>query len=449
MGASAAPAEARISPTASGCVSVSTSSASPPGPPDELADPLPPAARTSAACARVGAHARDAQPLGELRRARRVVVEPVVPRALESTAPARPGSSAELDAPEGRGRSDPTPRAGGRRGKAAPGGRRSQATSRSFCALGQRLELLQALVLDLADALARDVERAPHLVERARVLAVEAVAHLEDARSRSESVWRTRGERLLAERGLDRLVGCGRALVGEEVPELGLLLVADRLLQRDRRLRAPLDVLDLVGLELELQGDLLDGRLAAELAEQLALDPADLVQLLDDVHGHADRARLVRERPGDRLADPPGRVGRELEALAVVELLRRADEPDRALLDQVEEGQALVAVVLRDRDDEPRFDSTIFCLAAWSPRSMRLASSTSCAAVSRGTLPMSLRKSWSASVEISRASGSRSTSARPRRRRRPRCGAPRAPSRTRPAARARTRRRGRARSPRA
>ena len=44
---------------------------------------------------------------------------------------------------------------------------------------------------------------------------------------------------------------------------------------------------------------------------------------------------------------------------------------------------------------------------------MRFASSTSCAAVSSGTLPMSLRKSWSASVEISRASGSRTTTSRP------------------------------------
>src|SRR5437763_5790891 len=36
---------------------------------------------------------------------------------------------------------------------------------------------------------------------------------------------------------------------------------------------------------------------------------------------------------------------------------------------------------------------------------MRLASSTSCAAVSRSTLPMSFRKSWSESVVISRATG--------------------------------------------
>src|SRR5689334_17590429 len=40
--------------------------------------------------------------------------------------------------------------------------------------LSQRLQLLQRLVLDLADPLARHVERAADLVQRARVLAAEA-----------------------------------------------------------------------------------------------------------------------------------------------------------------------------------------------------------------------------------------------------------------------------------
>ena len=104
--------------------------------------------------------------------------------------------------------------------------------------------------------------------------------------------------------------------------------------------------------QVEVVRDLGSRRLAAELGAELPLGADDLVQLLDDVHGHPDRARLVGERARDRLADPPRRVGRELEALAVVELLGRADEADRALLDQIEERQALVAVALRDRDDE-------------------------------------------------------------------------------------------------
>src|SRR6476619_4480024 len=43
------------------------------------------------------------------------------------------------------------------------------------------LQLLERLVLDLADALARHVERAAHLVQRAGVLPAEAVAELQDA----------------------------------------------------------------------------------------------------------------------------------------------------------------------------------------------------------------------------------------------------------------------------
>ena len=40
------------------------------------------------------------------------------------------------------------------------------------------------------------------------------------------------------------------------------------------------------------------------------------------------------------------------QPLAPVELLDGADQADRALLDEVEEGQALVAVALGDRDHE-------------------------------------------------------------------------------------------------
>src|SRR5919198_3190513 len=218
--------------------------------------------------------------------------------------------------------------------------------------VGQRAQLLQALVLDLANPLARHVERAADLVERARVLAVEAVAQLEHAplaeAQRAEHALQCR----LAHLDLGGLVGQRLALVREEVPELRLLLVAHRLLQRDRRLRAAADLLDLVRLELDVEPDLERGRLPPELGPQLPLGADDLVQLLDDVHRHPDRARLVGERTCDGLPDPPSRVRRELEAFAVVELLGRANQADRPLLNEIEERQALVPVLLGDRDDE-------------------------------------------------------------------------------------------------
>ena len=77
------------------------------------------------------------------------------------------------------------------------------------------------------------------------------------------------------------------------------------------------------------------------------------VPALVDVRRHPDRARLAGHRALDRLADPPGGVRRELEALAVVKLLDGPVEADNAVLDQVAERDATTAIALRDRDHEP------------------------------------------------------------------------------------------------
>src|SRR3954453_11222476 len=185
--------------------------------------------------------------------------------------------------------------------------------------LGEALKLLERLVLDLPDELARDVERPADLVERARVLAAEAVAQLEHTPLAIGEVLQRLAERLLREDLRGALVRRLGALVGDELAELRLLLVADRLLQRDRRLRGALDRVDLLGLDPGDLGDLERRGLAAELGDELALGTPDLVELLDDVHGDADRPRLVGQGAGDGLADPPGRVRGELEALAIVE----------------------------------------------------------------------------------------------------------------------------------
>ncbi|HVI23863.1 MAG TPA: sigma-70 family RNA polymerase sigma factor, partial [Myxococcales bacterium] len=131
-------------------------------------------------------------------------------------------------------------------------------------ALREALQLLERLVLDLADALAGDVERAPHLVERARVLTAEAVAQLEDAALAVGEVLQRLAQRLLGEDLRSALVGRLGPLVGDELAELGLLLVADRLLQRDRGLRRALDGVDLLGIDPGDVRDLLRGGLAAQ-----------------------------------------------------------------------------------------------------------------------------------------------------------------------------------------
>src|SRR6185295_609968 len=115
--------------------------------------------------------------------------------------------------------------------------------------LRERLQLLQRLVLDLADALARDVERPPDLVERARVLAAEPVTELEHAALTVGEVLQRLAQGLLREDLRGPLVRRLGPLVGDELAELGLLLVADRLLQRDGCLGRALDRLDLLGLD--------------------------------------------------------------------------------------------------------------------------------------------------------------------------------------------------------
>ena len=145
--------------------------------------------------------------------------------------------------------------------------------------------------------------------------------------------------------------GVPRRRVGDEVLE-PLLGAGDRRLERDRLAREAVERLERIGVRAERRRELRGGRLAAELARQLRAHALAALQPVVDVRRQPDRARVVLDRAHQRLADPPDRVGRELEAAAVVELLDRADQAEVALLDQVRERQAEVAVVLRDRDHE-------------------------------------------------------------------------------------------------
>ncbi len=114
----------------------------------------------------------------------------------------------------------------------------------------------------------------------------------------------------------------------------------------------PQDLPHLGGRAAQLVRDLGHGRLALELLHELAFDADHFVEALDDVDRNTDRPPLVGERPRHRLADPPRRVGGELVAAAMVELLDGADQAERALLDQVEERQPAAEIALRDRDHE-------------------------------------------------------------------------------------------------
>src|SRR3954470_21294127 len=130
----------------------------------------------------------------------------------------------------------PAGTAGEQAGSTAALRRKALGDIAELLSLREGLQLLQRLVLDLADALARDVERPPDLVERARVLPAQAVAQLEHTALAVGQVLQRLAQGFLGEDLGGALVRRLRALVGDELAELRLLLVADRLLERDRRL---------------------------------------------------------------------------------------------------------------------------------------------------------------------------------------------------------------------
>src|SRR3954451_2678607 len=126
--------------------------------------------------------------------------------------------------------------------------------------LGQRLELLERVVLDLANALAGHVEGAADLLQRPRASAGEAEAHLDDLALALRQGRQGAVDVLLAQVLGGDLEGRLSGLVLDEVAELGLLLLADRLLERDRLLAHAQDVAHLARGALELAGDLLGDR---------------------------------------------------------------------------------------------------------------------------------------------------------------------------------------------
>src|SRR6266542_6345001 len=201
-------------------------------------------------------------------------------------------------------------------------------------------KLRHRLALDLTDALARELERTADLVEGARLTVVEPVSHAHDSGlARLERA--EHGLELAPHQaGLDGRLGCRSAVVGDEVAERRIVVGTDCLVEADEVTREVDQLADPLLGDVQLVGKLAVARFAAELLIELAADALQLVHLLYQVHGQPDRARLVGHRAADRLADPPGGVCRELEALGVVELLDSTDQAEVALLDQVEEWHA-------------------------------------------------------------------------------------------------------------
>src|SRR5918996_1349439 len=217
--------------------------------------------------------------------------------------------------------------------------------------VAQRLEALERLALELAYPLAREVQLVADRLERPG-LALEPEAELQDAPLALRERVERASDALPAERLLGLVERVGGLAVGEEVSELTLVVRADGLVERDRRVGGSECLVDVLDRKPGGLGQLLLRRLATELDLEPSCGARQLLLPLDHVDRNANRPRVVRDRPLHGLADPPRRVRREHEAATPVELLDRAVEPERSLLDEVEEGDAEAAVALGDGHDE-------------------------------------------------------------------------------------------------
>ena len=107
-----------------------------------------------------------------------------------------------------------------------------------------------------------------------------------------------------------------------------------------------------VGIGPERRSQLCRGRFATQLARQFGPNTLAPLEPVMNMRGQSDRARVVLDRTNERLTNPPDRVGRKLEAAAMVELFHGANQAQVAFLDQIRERQTEISVILGDRDDE-------------------------------------------------------------------------------------------------
>ena len=96
----------------------------------------------------------------------------------------------------------------------------------------------------------------------------------------------------------------------------------------------------------------------------LLLEPGErLVDLIERSHlvqRQADDAALFGQRLQDRLADPPYGIRNKFEAARFVELLGGLDQSQIPLVDQVRQRQALVLVLFRNGNHEPKVGASQF-----------------------------------------------------------------------------------------
>ena len=217
------------------------------------------------------------------------------------------------------------------------------------------LELFQRLGLDLADALAGDVELAPHFLQRVRVVVADAVAELDDFALAESQRLEDVVDFVLQHVVAGDVDGAVHRGVLDEVAEMGVLrlALAHGAVEGNRMLADAQHPPRLAHRNVGFLRDFVHRRLAADFLHQKAGDAPQAAHRFDHVHRNADGARLVGDGAGDGLTNPPRRVGGELVPAAVFVFLHRLHQAGVAFLNQVDEAESPVAVLLGDRHHQP------------------------------------------------------------------------------------------------
>src|SRR5919197_3383843 len=154
--------------------------------------------------------------------------------------------------------------------------------------------MLECARLELPHPLGRNPKAATGLAERCGLVAVDAVAQLNHVALALGQPLQRAPHALLPQAHLHLLFGL-RLVARDQLAERRLALLAHRLVEARDRAGGLAHLIHLPERKLgRLRHLLLSGR-APELRCELALRAGDLALALADVHGNADRARLVAE----------------------------------------------------------------------------------------------------------------------------------------------------------
>ncbi len=219
--------------------------------------------------------------------------------------------------------------------------------------LGNRSQLLQRGGFDLTNALARQVERLAHFLERLPGAAVHSKAEAQKLLFARGQMFEQRSSLDVHALARQLFVRRGRSLIGHEVTKLATVaVVAQRGLQAKRFAHKPPNGPNLVERQAALPRELFVRWLSTPLLRHRSTYTLELVTTLEQVNRNSNGFALIGQSSCHRLAYPPRGIRRETMPTAPIEFLDGPNEAELALLHEIMHVEALAHETTRVRDDE-------------------------------------------------------------------------------------------------